>query len=529
MTTESTGQRLAADIGALLRARASLIWVQTTEEMRVKLALAAAVEAATSEKQGKYEIREWNCVAGVRRLDGKEAPPGADGADPMALLKYVATTKVKAVWLLCDFPWCLKDPMVLRAVRNLAMDLPKEKLEDARTLVIISPTAEIPPELADHAVVVKWALPDRGEIATILDGVLSVLPPNVRAEAAPNGTREAAIEAAVGLSAEMAASCYKRSLVTQRAKIVPALVATEKKRVINREKGIEWYDADPRGLDAVGGLENLKAWLMLRRSAFSQAARDFGLVQPKGVLIVGPPGGGKSATAKAIASAWGVPLLKMDLGGMKSKFVGESEASIRASLAVVDAVGNCVVWLDEVEKSLANASGALDGGVSSDALGVLLTWMQDKKGGSFVVATANDVAALPPELLRKGRFDEIFAVDLPTQKERAAILTVALKQANRELSPADVGLVAQQCAGFVGAEIASIVPAALFVAFSEGARALTAADLVAAANTVVPLAKTAAEKITALREWAKGRARPASLPEVTEQASVGVTLDFDSN
>ena len=305
------------------------------------------------------------------------------------------------------------------------------------------------------------------------------------------------------------------------------MIGAEKRAVVSA-RGVEWYEPDPRGLAAVGGLENLKAWLTQRKSAFSQRARDFGLPAPKGVLIVGPPGGGKSLTAKAVAAAWGVPLLKLDMGGAKSKYVGESEANLRSALATIEAVGRCVVFMDELEKSI--SSGGLDGGVSQDALGTLLTWMQERKGQSFVVATANDVSALPPELLRKGRFDEIFAVDLPTQRERCEVLAVTLAQYKRDAASVDLGAVASACQDFTGAEIAQLVPEALYAAFNEGERALTTEDLVCAAGLTVPLAKTAADKIKKIREWAKGRARMASASEETVQAVAGAKdLDLDTN
>lgn len=239
---------------------------------------------------------------------------------------------------------------------------------------------------------------------------------------------------------------------------------------------------------------------------------------------------GKSLTAKAVAAAYGLPLLKLDLGGAKSKWVGESESNIRAALAVADTVGNCVVWIDELEKALGGAtSGAADGGVSSDALGTLLSWMQERRGGAFVVATSNDVRGLPPELLRKGRFDEIFWVDLPNVREREEILRVTLRQYNRDPNTiADLGAVAAATDGFVGAEIAALVPAALFVAFAEGERALTADDMVREARQTVPLAKTAGAKIDQLREWAKTRARAASkVEEARGEAGPDRRLDLE--
>jgi SpoVK/Ycf46/Vps4 family AAA+-type ATPase len=211
--------------------------------------------------------------------------------------------------------------------------------------VVLSPSSEVPAELAGHAVVIDYPLPDRPEIAKILDDVLAALDPETARTAAPNGTREEAIDAAVGLTAEEASNCYARSLVTTK-RIDPKLVASEKKRVIARERVLTWYDPIPGGLDAVGGLEVLKDWLRKRKLAFSEKAREYGLPSPKGVLLLGPPGCGKSLTAKAVSTAWGVPLLRLDMGALKSKYVGESEQNIRKALAVALAVAPCVIWLD---------------------------------------------------------------------------------------------------------------------------------------------------------------------------------------
>jgi hypothetical protein len=520
MSNETAGAKMAAEVGALLRARNALLWVVSPEEGRVERALIEAAAAA------KYEVRLWDCVNGVTDATGKESAPGKQGSDPAACLAAIRDSKQRAVWILRDMPPWLKDPTVCRAVRSLAKALPSAPTPESRAIIILSPSADVPPELSDHAIVIKWELPDREEIGRIFDNLLGAVSVEVADGVRASNCREAAIEAAVGLSAEAAASTFAKSLVTQKGKIVPAIVAAEKKRVVNASKGVEWFDPDPRGLDAVGGLEYLKSWLVQRRSAFSQRARDFGLPLPKGVLLVGQSGCGKSLSAKAISTAWGVPLLRLDIGGMQSKWVGESQQNIRAALAVAEAVGNCVVWCDEVEKSLAGAtSGAADGGVSSDALGTLLSWMQDRKGSVFVIATANDVSKLPPELLRKGRFDDLFFVDLPTQREREEIFRVTLKQVKRDPDTVDLKAAAAACCDFTGAEVASVVESALYPAFTEGERALTTADLVAAAANVVPLAKTAADKVEELRKWAKGRARPASLPEV--EAATGINRNLD--
>ena len=516
MTTPLTrGAKTNADITALLRARHSLLWVVTREEVRVERAIVEAAGAAM------YTTRFWDCAAGITGPTGTEVEKIAD---PVGALDYMKSQKTRCVYVMRDLHKWL-DPIVLRTLRNLARDLQGAPKEVARTIVILTPSSEIPPELAGHATLIDYPLPDRAEIAAILDDVLASLPENIRESAAPNGTRDAAIDAAVGLTAEEAGNCYARSLVSAR-RVDPAIVGGEKKRVIAREKVLTWHDPDPRGLEAIGGLDLLKGWLRARRAAFTPRARAFGLPAPKGAMLVGVPGCGKSLTAKCIASAWGMPLLRLDLGALKSKYVGESEGNVRKALAVAEAVAPGVLWLDEIERALGGATGPQgDGGVSADALGAVLSWMQERQGSVFVIATANDVRSLPPELLRKGRFDEVFWVDLPTHPERAGILASALTAHGREPSSVDLEQLARATVTFTGAEIANLVPDALFAAFEDGERALTTDDLLRAAKTVVPLAKTASERIEGLRAWANGRARPASLPEA-EQKSAGRDLDL---
>jgi SpoVK/Ycf46/Vps4 family AAA+-type ATPase len=505
MTTQTRSARVNTDITALLRARHTLLWITSREEMRVERALVAAAGDA------KFQVRFWDCATGITDGEGK---PIENAQDPIAALAYIRERTERCVYVLRDLhKWF--DPTVLRSLRSLARSLQVASPNQARAIVLLTPSSDVPPELAGHSTVIEYPLPDRAEIATLLDDVIAALPEDLRASAAPNGVRDAAIDAAVGLSAEEAANCYARSLVTSR-KVDPALVSSEKRRVIAREKVLTWHDPDPRGLDAIGGLDLLKGWLTARRAAFSPRARAFGLPAPKGAMLVGVPGCGKSLTAKAIAAAWQMPLLRLDMGALRSKYVGESEGNIRKALQVAEAVSPCILWLDEIEKALAGSTGAQgDGGVSADALGAVLSWMQEREGSVFVVATANDVRSLPPELLRKGRFDELFFVDLPTSVERLAILTATLGQYNRTSASIDAAVIAAATQGFTGAEIAALVPDALFAAFADGERTITTTDLVTAAATVAPLSKTAAEKIEGLRTWAKGRARPASTTETT--------------
>jgi SpoVK/Ycf46/Vps4 family AAA+-type ATPase len=509
--TTTRSQRVNADIAALLRARNSLLWVTTREEGRVERAI---IEAAGS---ASYDVRFWDCKAGLTDAMWQAVGPGQELADPNAIVDYIRDTRDRAVYVMRDVhDWM--DPIVKRALRSLARILQTTPRAEARAIIVLTPSTDIPPELAGHATVLDYPLPERTEIAAILDDVVKAAPPDM--QLTTNGAREAAIDAAVGLTAEEAASTYAKSLVTLRA-IDPASVSAEKKRVIARDRLLTWYDPDARGLDAIGGLGLFKPWVVSRLAAFSKRARDYGLPAPKGVLLVGPPGTGKSLAAKCIPTAWGVPLLRIDLGALRSKYVGESESNIRAALAVAETVAPCVLWIDEIEKALAGATGPQgDGGVGADALGAILSWMQERAGAVFVVATANDVRALPPELLRKGRFDELFFIDLPTRSERAEILAATLRSFDRDPDTVDLDAVASVTDGFTGAEIAALVPDALFAAFADDERAITTDDLRTVAGTVAPLSRTASEKLDSLRTWAKGRTRPASTPETTDTSNV---------
>lgn len=515
MTDKMTrSEEIAADVSALIRARNPLIWIVTREEARVERYVAEAAAAAG------YAVWNWDVAQGVTDLAG-EVQDDVGSSDPIDTLRaiqgFAAGQKDRRdAWIMRDLPpWLegLAGAPTVRHLKNLARYLPSVQKEKSQVVIVMSPTGAIPPELSNHATVIDWPIPDRTEIEEILEVAIDSLPPELQKKAATNGVRESAIDAAVGLSGEEAAACYAKSIVQFR-KIDPVTVAKEKKRVVARERVLEYYDPLPGGLDAVGGLENLKEWLVGRSSAYTPAARKYGLPFPRGSLFVGMSGCGKSLTAKATATAWQVPLLKLDMGALKSKFVGESEGNLRKALGVIEAIGRCVVWLDEVEKALAGATqGGADGGVSSDALGTLLTWMNERQGGSFVIATANDVEALPPEFLRKGRFDELWWVDLPTHAERVEILAAALRTHGRDGKGIDLRTVASECQDFTGAELAAIIPDAMFAAFADKGREINTRDLVLAASRVVPLAKTASDKVAKLRDWGRTRARPASKPE----------------
>jgi hypothetical protein len=495
-------QQTNADLTVLLKARNTLLWVVTREERRVERTALLPAAAKVD-----YLTICWDCADGFTDPSGKAIEQVNDA---LTALNWIGNRRERAVYILRDFHRWL-DPFTLRKLRNLARDLKSEPKDRARTIIILSPSSEVPPELAGQAIVIDYPLPEREEVSRMLDEALAGVPSQI-AESCTNGIREAAIDAVLGMNAEEIESCYAKSLVATRS-IDTGQLSAEKRRVISRAPGLTWYDPDPRGLDAIGGLGKLKQWCVVRKLALSRKARDFGLPFPKGMLLVGVPGSGKSLAAKAVPTAWGLPLLRLDLGGMRSKFVGDSETNLRRGLEIASTVAPCVLWLDEVEKAIPTGQQG-DGGVTADALGQVLQWMQEQQG-VFVVATSNDVSALPPELLRKGRFDELFWVDLPTENERAEIAATTLRQYKRDPERFDLKAIARVTSAFTGSEVAQLIPDALFVAFNDGERELTTEDVTAAASEVVPLSKTAAEKIERLRAWGKANARPASVAEDT--------------
>lgn len=539
----SRSLKVNSDITAMLRARTALLWLCSREEQRV-------VAALTNALPPKMMIREWDCVSGLTQygVDEKGEPkivtlgftPASSGygekrpaklaplegggggqpcTDPLVVLQAIREVPERCLYVLKDIN-AFKDPITLRAIRNTAIEVGRSPASEQRAFVILTPSAEIPQDLLDQTHLIQYPIPDRSDVEKIFDQ-LPIDPKKV--EVPDAATREAAIDAALGLSAAEMQNCFYRSLVTQK-RIDPKVIASEKKQVIAREKVLTWIDADPRGFDAVGGLEILKGWLNVRRAGFGVQAREYGLPAPKGILLAGVPGGGKSLIAKCVSSTWGVPLLKLDLGAQKSKYVGDSEANIRKALQMAEAIAPCVLWIDEIEKAV--GGGGEDGGVSKDQLGTILTWMQEQVG-VFVIATANDVRSLPPELLRKGRFDQMFWVDLPNASERDAILAASLKQFKREKG-IDLSALTEKTAGWVGAEIASIVPEAMFAAFNDGAREITTEDLLLAAESVVPLSVTMGEKLGEIRKFMEGKSLNASRPEkAVKVKSKKEVLDLD--
>ena len=325
----------------------------------------------------------------------------------------------------------------------------------------------------------------------------------------------ASLTLAAGLTSAQAQRVFAKGIVSDGGMTVEdvAMVVAAKKDIIRESKALEFTPFTETPSD-VGGLEALKAWLKLRTGAFTPEARAYGLPVPKGIALIGIPGTGKSLSAKMIGNLWGMPLLRFDVGALFGSFVGESEERTRKALRLAETVAPCVLWIDEMEKALAH--GGQDAGTSTRVFGSILTWLAEKRSPCFVVATANDISALPPELMRRGRFDEIFFLDLPTLEERKEIFSVHLRKRGRKPEKFDLGSLAAASPSYVGAEIENAVADAMFTAFSQK-REFTTDDIIEAVKKLVPLAVSQRERVAYLRSWLlEGRAQSASFSEAAK-------------
>jgi ATP-dependent 26S proteasome regulatory subunit len=395
----------------------------------------------------------------------------------------------------------------VRRLRDIAHDLKATY----KNVLIISPRLNLPVELEKDICLIDIPLPDMPELLDLLKSVCSTVVRKNKTAVNLNGDdANAIVRAAQGLTLTEAENVFAKAVVNDAVmdRNDVSLILKEKQQLIRKSGILDFYPSDS-SLDDIGGLNNLKHWLTVRGKAFTQQAGKFGLPAPKGVLLLGAPGCGKSLTAKAIAKAWQMPLLRLDFGRIFSGLVGSSEENMRRALKVAEGVAPAVLWIDEIEKGLAGGvSGSSDGGTAARVFGTFLTWMQEKSAKVFVVATANRIDLLPPELLRRGRFDEIFFTDLPDEVARKEILAIHLRKKNRAPEKLELDAIVNQTGGFSGAEIEHCVIEGLFSAFHENRELLTA-DIIRAARETVPLSVTYAEELKRLREWAKNRARSA--------------------
>ena len=482
------------EIAELWSAGTPILYVVTAEEERAVTLCEAAAKA--------FDARAavWTAHRGLEGV----APAAKT---PAAFLDAVVRAPSPFLAVALDFHVALRDPLVVRQLRDALPALGAE----GRCLAVVAPRLELPEGLAAEAAVVRLPLPDDGELATLLDAVQAGLAhPGKPAPVAPE-VRHRALVAARGLSETQARRAFTRALRRDATlgHAGAAVIAAEKKRLLARDLGLELVESTQRPED-LGGLPGIKAWMEERALAFDPDASRFGLPPPRGVLLVGVQGCGKSLAAKAAAASLGVPILRLDLPRVLG--AAGAEESLHRALEAAEALAPVALWVDEIEKGFAGSSPA-DGADARAArlLGAFSTWLQERHGPVFVVATANDVSRLPPELLRRGRFDELFFVDLPDPEARREILSLHLRRRGRDPATVDVAAIADLCADYSGAELEQVVVGALHRAYALG-RDIENGDLRRIAQDLVPLFKTYEEQIKALREWARGRARVAGRP-----------------
>lgn len=500
-------ENLVRELDLLIRARYPIIYLVAIEEEPVEAVLAQVAALVQPQRQ----LFGWDLVRGW-------SDSGADKGSVMAALSRVSKAPEEdgGLFVVKDLHSVLKNPgsdrsaPVVRELKNLAHELKRSR----KTLILLCPVLELPAELMQEVTVVDFPLPDEKDIASLLTQM--VVPQQLKV----NGlAREQLIKACQGLSRSRIQRLLAKALAAKQQVDETDIetVLDEKKQAI-RQTGILEFFTRRESLKNVGGLENLKQWVRTRQDAFSEEARRYGIPNPKGVLLVGIQGTGKSLSAKTIAHEWRLPLLRLDVGRLFGGIVGESESRVRQMIQLVEAIAPCVLWIDEIDKAFGNINSGGDGdsGTSRRVFGSLITWMQEKTSPVFIVATANNVQILPAELLRKGRFDEIFFLSLPSASEREDIFRVHLQRLRpNRLREFDLALLARQTRNFSGSEIEQVIVDAMHRAFGQSTnqqrRDFTTEDIVRAIEETVPLAAIARDQIERLKQWAAAAgARSAS-------------------
>ena len=477
-------KRLLSQIDLLVQARYPLLYLLTYEEERLERAL----------RKQPRPLWRWRATEGLCRADESSIQDTLKPLD--ALNAFVAEAPKESLLLLLDFHHALQDPVVVRRLRDLEPLLGANQ----QAAVILAPRLSVPRELEKEVMVLDVPLPGADEVGRILRIFLKAQGLTMEPE-----LFERVVKASLGLTEKEIKRTYVRVLISAgdftEAQLADLAVA--KRQAIRRSRHLEFYDK-VEDMSEVGGMNALKEWLEQRGLAFTERAREFGLPEPKGVFLLGVQGCGKSLTAKAVSSLFRIPLLRLDVGALFSGG-GPVEEGLRETIRIAESVSPVVMWIDELEKGfLAQGEGA-----SGSAFGTFLTWLQEKTKPVFVVATANEVRSLPPELLRKGRFDEIFFVDLPGAHDRLEILDIHIRRRGRDPEDYDLFQCAEETDKYSGAELEQVVVEALFNAYSED-RELTTRDLLRTIRETVPLAVTMDDRLKELREWARPRTRPAS-------------------
>ncbi|MGK7922909.1 MAG: AAA family ATPase [Trichodesmium sp.] len=500
------------ELKILIQAQYPLIYLVTSEEERSEQAIALIAEAKPQRK-----VFVWTVTHGIVEYGQSKNTTQHNTVSPEAAIEWVIRQRdpngnAGGIYIFKDLHPFIDSPPVTRWLRDAIASFKGTN----KTIILMSPVQNVPIELEKEVVVLDFLLPDMKELNQVLSQQLEY----TKNRRISTDTREKLLKAALGLTKDEAEKVYRKAYVTagRLTENEVDVVLSEKKQLIRRNGILEYIEEDET-IDAVGGLEELKRWLRQRSDAFTERAREYGLPQPKGMLILGIPGCGKSLIAKTTSRLWGLPLLRLDMGRVyDGSMVGRSEANLRNALKTAESISPAILFIDELDKAFAGGTGSADsdGGTSSRIFGSFLTWMQEKTSPVFVMATANRVERLPGEFLRKGRFDEIFFVDLPNKQERQDIFKIHLTKRRRDIERFDLDQLSSSdlsdgfsSDGFSGAEIEQAIIAAMYEAFAQD-REFTQLDIIAAIKATQPLSKTMEEQITALREWATRRARPAA-------------------
>ena len=499
---------MKTELDIYIRARYPLLWIVTPEEQR---ALAELQSLAESQRK---RLLVWSITAGVVN----PAVPGRTDAgkrDPLVLLQTILEDEEPCIWVLRDFHPYLKDANVIRRLREVAFALQASN----KTVILLGPVLKIPPELEKEITVVDFDLPTAAELTERLDEIIKAYQRKGDIKVDLNRRqRERLVLACLGLTLSEAENALAKSAIQGEERLdgdAVNVVTAEKQQIIRKSGLLEFYASDER-LTGVGGLATLKEWLRKRVRAFGDEARAFGLPEPKGILLVGVQGCGKSLVAKSVANSWQLPLLRLDVGRLFSSLVGSSEQNLRTAIRTAESIAPVVLWVDEIEKGFSGvgSSDVSDAGTAARVFGSFITWLQEKQAPVFVIATANNVHLLPPEMVRKGRFDEIFFVDLPTPEERKDIWRIHLAKRNRDPEQFDIDTLMSFSDRLSGAEIEQAVVDGMYEAFDQD-RPLATDDIVAVLSQTIPLSTMMSEEIDRLRKWSKNRARPASGYEKT--------------
>ncbi len=475
-----------------IKVRNTLIFIKTIEEFR----LMKDLEKLSGRLN--YQFKEWNF---------------GDDQKPLEFLKKINKDQNPTLYIMRDLNLFFKEDGVglrlMSTLKNLKNILKNQK----KIIIVISSIRKIHESIKKDFLILDDPLPNYDNIKKAIDDFLQR---NNLEQNLSESLKDRIILSSLGLTIDQVNKIFAKTIQKNKKldeKCLNQIIA-EKKLVIGQNNVLDFYDVSET-INNVGGLNQLKNWLKIRSKAFSQNAKDYGLPQPKGLLMLGVQGTGKSLTAKAVSSLWRLPLLKLDIGRVFGSLVGESESRIREAIKIAETISPCILWIDEIDKAFAGMGGQQgDSGTSARVFGTLITWMQEKTKPVFIVATANDISKLPAEMLRKGRFDEIFFVDIPNEYEREEIFKIHIEKTQRDIQLFDLISLVEKSKEFTGAEIEQAIKDAMYIAFADSEREFTTDDILVSLQNTVPLSQMKKEQITELRNWAKESARMASYEDI---------------